>query len=244
MEDRNRHEPMTNGIEKLILFDIDGTLVWTAGAGRSAISQALLDEMGATGPIEGFRFEGKTDPQIVMELMRAAEHPHAESRQHVDAVCARYLELLVSALEERRQQIRLYPGVASLLEELHARDDALVGLLTGNLERGAQLKLGAAGIDVSRFGPGAYGSDAVARSDLPAIAARRAAPLMGRVPHGEEIVILGDTPADMTCGNGVGARAIGVATGWHSREELEAHGAYQVFEDFSDPAPVIEAIYA
>jgi phosphoglycolate phosphatase-like HAD superfamily hydrolase len=235
---------MTNGVEKLVLFDIDGTLVWTAGAGRTAIGQALLEEMGATGPIDGFRFDGKTDPQIVMELMRAADHPQAENEEHVDAVCDRYVGLLVSALEERRQEIKLCPGVSALLEELHGRDDALVGLLTGNLARGAELKLGAAGLDFSRFDLGAYGSDAVARSDLPPIAAERAAPLMGRVPQGEEIVIIGDTPADMTCGNGVGARAIGVTTGWHSREELEAHDAYAVFDDFSDPAPVIDAIYA
>ena len=235
---------MTNGIEKLILFDIDGTLVWTAGAGRMAIGQALLDEMGATGPIEAFRFEGKTDPQIVMELMRAADHPHADSEEHVDAVCDRYVELLVAALEERRQEIKLFPGVATLLDELHARGDGVVGLLTGNLERGAELKLGAAGLDFARFQLGAYGSDAALRSDLPPIAAQRAEPLMGRVPQGEEIVIIGDTPADMTCGNGVGARAIGVTTGWHSREQLEAHDAFAVFDDFSDTPPVIDAIYA
>ncbi len=176
--------------------------------------------------------------------MRAADHPHAESEEHVQAVCDRYVELLVSALEERRQRIKLYPGVAALLANLHDRGDALVGLLTGNLARGAELKLGAAGIDFSRFKVGAFGSDAATRAALPPIAAKRAAPLMGREPHGHEIVIIGDTPADMTCGNGVGARAIGVATGWHSPAELEAHGAYAVFTDFSDPAPVIDAIYA
>ena len=231
-------------LRKLVLFDIDGTLVWTAGAGRSAISQALLAEMGATGPIDGYRFEGKTDPQIVVELMQAAEHPHAESEEHVDAVCRRYLELLEGELEERRREIRLLPGIARLLDELDERDDALVGLLTGNLEGGAVLKLGAAGLDVSRFRLGAYGSDAWARSDLPPIAAQRAAELMGRVPQGEEIVIIGDTPADMTCGNGVGARAIGVATGWHSVAELEEAGGYAVFEDLADTEPVMEAICA
>jgi phosphoglycolate phosphatase-like HAD superfamily hydrolase len=231
-------------LTKLVLFDIDGTLIWTAGAGRSAIGQALLAEMGATGPIDGHRFEGKTDPQIVMELMRLARHPHAESEEHVAAVCSRYLELLAIELEERRREIRLYPGVARLLDSLDDRDDALVGLLTGNLERGASLKLGAAGIDVTRFRVGAFGSDSAHRSELPRIAAERAAPLMGRVPQGEEIVIIGDTPSDITCGNGVGARAIGVATGWHTAEELRAAGAYTVFDNFTDPDPVLDAIYA
>ncbi len=230
-------------MKKLVLFDIDGTLVWTAGAGRSAIGQALMAEMGATGPIDGHRFEGKTDPQIVMELMQLAEHPHAESEEHVAAVCRRYLELLTIELEERQREIRLYPGVAELLDSLDDRDDALVGLLTGNLERGATLKLGAAGIDVSRFRVGAFGSDSAFRSELPPIAAERAAPLMGRVPQGEEIVIIGDTPSDMTCGNGVGARAIGVATGWHTAEELKVAGAFAVFDNFSASQPVIDAIY-
>jgi phosphoglycolate phosphatase-like HAD superfamily hydrolase len=231
-------------MKKLVLFDIDGTLVWTAGAGRSAIGQALLEEMGATGPIDGYRFEGKTDPQIVIELMQLAEHPHAESEEHVQAVCRRYVELLGDALAERRSEIRLFPGVARLLDILDEHNDALVGLLTGNVEDGARLKLGAAGVDLSRFKLGAYGSDHAVRSELPPIAAARAAQLMGRVPHGEEVIIVGDTPADMTCGDGVGARAIGVATGWHSVQELEDSGGYAVFEDFSDPEPVIEAIYA
>ncbi len=79
---------------KLVLFDIDGTLLWSDGAGRGAIRKALLAEMGTTGPIDDFRFDGKTDPQIVRDLMIAAEHPHANSEEHVQAVCDRYVELL------------------------------------------------------------------------------------------------------------------------------------------------------
>jgi len=234
----------TDAFGRLVLFDIDGTLVWTAGAGRTAISHALLQEMGATGPVDVHRFDGKTDPQIVMELMLAAEHPDAESERHIAAVCDRYLELLGHELENRREEIRVYPGVTELLTSLEARSDVLLGLLTGNLARGAAMKLEAAGIAAGRFRVGAFGSDSAVRADLPAIAASRAADVVGRLPSGHEIVIIGDTPADMTCGQGVGARAIGVATGRHSVAELEASGAYAAFETLADTAAVLEAIVA
>ncbi len=230
--------------KRLVLFDLDGTLVWTAGAGRAAISEALLAEMGTAGPIETYRFDGKTDPQIVRELMTAAGHPHATSERHIAAVCDRYLELLQGALEERRAAIHLYPGAAALLADIEARADAVLGLLTGNLADGAALKLRAAGVDPARFRVGAYGSDSPERSALPPIAARRAAPIMGITPRGDQIVIIGDTPADMTCGRGVGARAVGVATGRHAVSELAAAGAFAVFEDFADPQPVLDAIFA
>jgi phosphoglycolate phosphatase len=229
---------------RLVLFDIDGTLVWTAGAGRAAISQALLQEMGATGPIDVHRFDGKTDPQIVVELMTAAAHPHAQSEPHIAAVCDRYLELLGAELEGRRDAIRVYPGVEDLLTSLEARSDTLLGLLTGNLARGAAMKLEAAGIAPERFRVGAYGSDSPLRSALPAIAATRAAPIMGWTPTGHEIVIIGDTPADMTCGQGVGARAVGVATGLHSVAELVATGAHAAFETLADTPAVVDAIVA
>ncbi len=227
----------------LILFDIDGTLVWTAGAGRSAIGEALLAEMGSTGPIDDCRFDGKTDPQIVVELMTAAGHPQARNPTYVEAVCRRYLDLLQREVEQRESGIRVYPGIEDLLRSLEGREDTVVGLLTGNLERGAHIKLSAAGIDPDRFRVGAFGSDSSVRADLPAIAAARAVPLIGRVPEGDEIIIIGDTPADMTCGDGVGARAIGVATGRHSVVELLAAGGHAAFEDLSNTKAVLATIY-
>jgi phosphoglycolate phosphatase len=229
---------------KLVLFDIDGTLLWSDGAGRSAITAALLDEMGATGPIEGFRFDGKTDPQIVHELMLAAEHPHAHSSSHIQAVCHRYVELLQRELAAGRRSPYVYPGVGELLDALEHRPDAVLGLLTGNLVDGARLKLASVGIDFDRFPVGAFGSDAAEREKLPAVAAARAAPLMGEAPRGDKIVIIGDTPADVTCGASVGARPIAVATGHYGVETLRAAGAYAVFEDFSDTDGVLAAIFA
>jgi phosphoglycolate phosphatase-like HAD superfamily hydrolase len=230
-------------IEKLVLFDLDGTILWTNGAGRRAIREALIDEMGTAGPIESYSFAGKTDPQIVRDLLMAAGHPHADSDSHVARVCRRYEELLRSELAAPSRDLRVYVGVEELLAVLTARADTVVGLLTGNLEEGAALKLEAVGIDVKQFRVGAFGSDASDRADLPAIAAERAAPLMGWVPQGDNVVIIGDTPADVTCGRGIQARAIAVATGPYDIDQLAAAGPYALFRDLSNTARVIEAIY-
>ncbi|HXV87074.1 MAG TPA: haloacid dehalogenase-like hydrolase [Gemmatimonadales bacterium] len=231
-------------MRKLVLFDIDGTLLWTDGAGRRAITEALLVEMGTAGPIDGYHFGGKTDPQIVRELMTAAGHPHAESPVHLQAVCARYVGLLARELEAHAEAVRVYEGVPELLDAIEARGDGLLGLLTGNLAAGADLKLRAAGLDPARFRVGAFGSDAADRPDLPPIAVRRAAALFGREAAGQDVVIIGDTPADMTCGRAVGARAIGVATGSYSREQLMEAGGYRAFASLRDVKAVLDAIYA
>jgi phosphoglycolate phosphatase len=230
---------------KLVLFDIDGTLLWTDGAGRRAIHQALLDEMGTAGPIQGFRFDGKTDPQIVRELLAAAAHPDAESEARVAAVCRRYVELLHAELTKPTQSTTVMAGVRELLaalEPVEREGAALVGLLTGNLERGAALKLRSAGLDPARFAVGAYGSDSHRRADLPAVAARRAAERTGRTFTGEAIVILGDTPDDVACGRPIGARSVAVATGFYDVAALRAAGAAHVFPDLSDTAAVLTAL--
>jgi phosphoglycolate phosphatase-like HAD superfamily hydrolase len=230
--------------KKLILFDLDGTLLWSDGAGRAAIHQALVDEMGTEGPFKDFPFAGKTDSAIARELLRSANHPEAENDAHVMWVCDRYVELLERELQSPDRHVRVYVGVHELLELLGARKDAVVGLLTGNVEGGAILKLRAAGIDPGQFLVAVYGSDAFSRDALPPIAVSRAAAVMGCVPRGKEVVIIGDTPADMTCGKGIGARAIGVATGPFEVAELEAAGGFAVFEDFSMPDMVMTAIFA
>ncbi|MFQ5549979.1 MAG: HAD family hydrolase [Gemmatimonadales bacterium] len=233
----------TNGRKKLVLFDIDGTLLWTHGAGRRAIRRALLDELGTTGPIDGFRFDGKTDPQIVHELMDAADHPETGNQRLVDTICDRYADLLAQELHGDSVQVDVLPGVPELLDELEGRSDVLLGLLTGNVERGAALKLRSGGIDPARFKVGAFGSDEADRSRLPEIASNRAELFFGRKPAGDDLVILGDTPADVRCGESIGARAIGVATGSYSRADLERAGAFAVVDDFSNAAEVIDAVF-
>jgi len=234
---------------RLILFDIDGTLLWTNGAGRRAIHRALVDEMGTAGPIDGYRFDGKTDPQIVRELMELAGHPDWQSDERITAVCRRYVELLTAELAKPTQATRIYPGIKELLAALEpyeasATPQALVGLLTGNVESGAALKLRSAGLDPARFAVGAFGSDSHARADLPAIAAQRAAQRTGRQFTGADLVIVGDTPDDVACARPMGARTVGVATGFYSTAALHDAGATHVFENLGDTRAVIQALFS
>ncbi|HEV8303640.1 MAG TPA: HAD family hydrolase [Gemmatimonadales bacterium] len=232
---------------KLILFDIDGTLLWTDGAGRRAIHRALLDETGTAGPIEDYRFDGKTDPQIVRELLTLAGHPAAEADERVAAVCRRYVVFLAAELAKPTQATRVFPGVVELLAALEpheAAGRALVGLLTGNLADGAALKLRSAGLDPARFKVGAFGSDSHRRADLPAVAAERAARHTGRTFAGADVVIVGDTPDDVACGRPIGARAVAVATGFYSAAQLHTAGAAHVFEHLQETPAVLHALLA
>jgi phosphoglycolate phosphatase len=226
----------------LVLFDIDGTILLTAGAGRRAITAALADEVNVTEAFEQVRFDGKTDPQIVAELLEVAGHLGAKDEAFVQELCRRYLALLADELRQPRSATTIMPGIHELLHALEQAPDVVLGLLTGNMQHGAGLKLSAAGIEPARFLVGAYGSDSPHRPDLPAIAARRAVPHFGREPRGREVVIIGDTPADVTCGRGIEARAIGVATGAYSIDSLAEAGAHRAFTDLSDTGRVLEAI--
>jgi phosphoglycolate phosphatase-like HAD superfamily hydrolase len=229
-------------VRKLVLFDIDGTILLSAGAGRRAITAALAAEIGDAGAFQRVRFDGKTDPQIVVELLEAAGHAGPHSAERVQSVCARYVALLEEELATSARTMRLMPGFPAILDRLGAIEGVVLGLLTGNLARGAALKLRAAGVDPARFRVGAFGSDSGHRPDLPAIAAQRAAPLFGRVPGGDEVVIVGDTPADIACGSGIGARAVAVATGSFGVAELEACGPHAVFDNLADVDAAIAAI--
>jgi phosphoglycolate phosphatase-like HAD superfamily hydrolase len=230
------------GYSRLVLFDIDGTLLLTAGAGRRAITEALSHEVDDPAAFSGIRFDGKTDPQIVAEMLAMAGQDESRESDRVRRLCERYVGLLARELERPTARTTLMPGVEPLLDRLERTPGVLLGLLTGNLAEGAALKLRSGGIDPGRFRLGAFGSDAAHRPDLPAIAARRAERWFGRVPSGSEVVIIGDTPADIHCGTDISARAVAVATGGFSVAELAACGPHAVFEDLSDTEQVLEAI--
>jgi phosphoglycolate phosphatase len=225
---------------KLILFDIDGTILWTDGAGRRAMEAALLTHFGTTGPAS-YRYDGKTDIQIVRETMRESGVDEAHIDGSLAAVLDAYLERLDAELSRPGRVLRRFDGVLELLDALEARQDRVLGLLTGNLARGAARKLSAVGVAPERFRLGAYGSDHQHRHELPAIALARAEALGMRV-RGDRVIIVGDTPADLQCGRGIGARAIGVATGRYSVEALAAHQPAAVFPDLTDTAAVLQAI--
>lgn len=238
-----KHDRLDSGVKrKLVLFDIDGTLLQSAGAGRRAIHAALGDDGVDLALAAGIRFDGKTDPQIVTELLEAAGHPAPDDPDRIASVLAKYLAHLERDLVEHGHRSRLMPGVPALLDALEADATVVLGLLTGNVVPGARLKLRAAGLDPERFVVGAYGSDHARRDELPGIAAHRAEPHFGRIPIGAEVVIIGDTPADVRCAEGIGARTVAVATGGYTVAELEEAGAHAVFADFSELGRVVEAI--
>lgn len=228
-------------MRRLVLFDVDGTLVSTQGAGSRAVRRALLHVYGDTGPIDSYDFHGRTDPQIVRELMRQAGLEDAAIDAGIDDVWEIYLAGLARELDSPEADARTLPGVIPLLDALHETGDDLVALLTGNIEPGARLKLSA--VDLwDRFDFGAYGSDHERRDRLPAVAVRRALERTGIEFRGRDIVIIGDTPFDVTCGQALGVWTVAVATGKHSTRELREAGANVVVEDFSDTAAVRAAI--
>lgn len=226
---------------KAILLDLDGTLLWTDGAGRRAIHRALRAVLDIEHPAAGFRFDGRTDPEIVELLAAAAGRDHGPDV--VAAVLQAYVRILDEELSRPGQRTTVYPGVLELLAALERRHDCVLGLLTGNVVEGARLKLRSAGIDAQRFRVGAFGSDHGERSALPAIAQRRVREQLGFEAAGHDVVIMGDTPADVTCGRGIGARAIAVATGSYSVPDLIAAGAFTAFTDFADTAAVVASIF-
>ena len=231
----NGHRPT------IVLFDIDGTLLWSDGAGRRAIQAALTEVFGGTGPSD-HRFDGKTDKQIVRELMTSAGHDRDAIDARMDRAIALYVRELHGALRDPAHPPQRLAGVLELLDALEQRDDVVLGLLTGNVAAGADAKLRAVGIDPARFKVAAFGSDHEDRPELPPIARQRACELLGREIAGERFVVIGDTPADMTCGRGIGARAIGVATGRYGVGELLSHGANAAFPDLSDTTALVAAI--
>jgi phosphoglycolate phosphatase len=225
----------------LVLFDIDGTLLSAGGAGRRAVQTALREVFGSTGP-DDYWFDGKTDRQIVRDLMRADGHEDAVIDARMDAVLLRYLERLRDEVRDPTHPMRVHAGVRELLDALEARDDVVIGLLTGNLEAGAHAKLEAVGLNPSRFVIGAFGSDHESRPQLPALAQHRARERFGVDLPGSAVVVIGDTPADIACGQGIGARAIGVATGRYTAAQLRGSGPCVVFDDLAQTNDVVGAI--
>ena len=228
-------------MQHLVLFDIDGTILHSGGAGRDAMEHALATIFGTAGD-PAMRYDGKTDKQIVRESMRSAGFSDSDVDARLDDVIALYVASLPSKLSAPDRHVGMYPGVVELIDAVGKRADCALGLLTGNVAAGARLKLAAVGLDFDQFRVNAFGSDHEVRAELPAIAHARMLEIFGITLQGRDVVVIGDTPADIACGRTLGARAIAVATGWYSVEDLGSHHPYAVFADLSDTAAVLEAI--
>ena len=228
--------------KRLLLFDVDGTLLSSGPRGKRIFAAALTEVFGTCGDIESFRFEGKLDPMIVSELIEGAGVAPEVVREGLE----RALELNLDALEaefERSGGPTLKPGVVPLLDALEGEGSAVRALLTGNVERGARVKLTAAGL-WHRFTFGVWGSEGARRDDLGPVALARAREVTGREFRGEECVIIGDSRHDVACGLALGARVVAVATGLTRAEDLARAGAHVVLPDLSDLDKAKEALLA
>jgi phosphoglycolate phosphatase-like HAD superfamily hydrolase len=234
---------MSSNGHRLVLFDIDGTLLSAGRAARESVLAALEEVFGWKADPEAPRtgrydFSGKTDPQIVRELVLqevGAERCEAD----LERALAAYLGELRRRLTP--ESIVVKPGVTELLRRLAAEPRAQLGLLTGNLEAGARLKLGPPGFN-PYFAFGAFGSDSADRYQLPPVAVERARFHGGREVSGKAIVIVGDSVHDVACGRPLGVRSVAVATGPTAAERLAAEKPDALLPDFSDVDAAMEAI--
>lgn len=223
----------------LLLWDIDGTLINAQGSGLEALRDAILAAFGIVDTLQAIELAGRTDRWIFRQMLRAFRL--AETEPHFSALETHYLAALPGRLQERG--VRVLPGIAPILTDQERRERVAHGLLTGNLRRGAALKLGHGGL-WPHFPFGAFADDSENRNDLGPFAARRAGEHCGNVFAAERTWVIGDTPHDVACGKAAGFRTLAIATGRHSEAELAAASPDAVFRDLSDTAAFWKAVAA
>jgi phosphoglycolate phosphatase-like HAD superfamily hydrolase len=218
----------------LVLFDIDGTLCLSGGAGARALERALQELMNVNDGLSGIVLDGATDPAIMRAIFAAQQLDFDPTLS--ERVLGRYLELLPDELAAGNGY-RLMPGVAELLTQMSAREIPM-GLCTGNLVAGAQAKLHRGGI-WAPFAPphfgGGFGSDAEARSEIVRVAIARAEAYLGQSLRPDDVLIVGDTPRDVAAALQIGVPCLGVATGRTSDAQLLEAGATYAFPTLDSP---------
>lgn len=221
----------------LFLFDIDGTLIASGGAGEYSMRLAVHDMFGVENGLQGVEIAGRTDHLITRNVFKKFGVEWTAER------AAAFLDLYLAhlAVELPRKDGRLLPGIVELLEALKARPQVALALLTGNLERGAKIKLTHYGL-WSYFEFGAYADDSFDRNRLGPFAQARAHKRHGVAFPPERTFVLGDTPHDIECGRAIGARTVAIATGGHTREQLAVHQPDFLFEDVADVPAVLAAL--
>lgn len=211
---------------RLLLFDVDGTLLTTGGLSRRAFAEAVADIIRREASLDGYLLSGKTDPQIVRDLLVMNGLSHREAEKALPAALGayetRYLEGLATTGAELLEGVRdVVDGLAVSTDEWDPDERIILGLLTGNLKPLVAPKLAAAGIPPASFRIGAYGSDHADRNKLPAIAVARAQELLGAPILPQEVVIVGDTPLDIACAKHFGAVSVAVASGDYTCGQLQ-----------------------
>ena len=221
----------------LLLFDIDGTLIASGGAGEYSMRLAVEDMFGEKDGLGGVEIAGRTDHLITQNIFKKFGVEWTPER------ATAFLDLYLRHLAEElpRKKGRLLPGIVELLDALKARPNVAMALLTGNLERGAEIKLSHYGV-WNYFEFGAYADDHADRNQLGLFAQARAKERHGVEFPPERIFVLGDTPHDITCGRAIGAKTVAIATGGTPREQLAAHQPDFLFDDLSDVAGVLATL--
>lgn len=220
------------------LFDIDGTLIRTGGAGAVALDRALETLTGIREGMSRIRSAGKTDPLIVAEIFETARPGEPLPGETLQAVLDRYVQNLAEELE-RAPEFRVMPGLPQLLETLVEDERAVVGLCTGNVEPGGRVKLRRGGLN-DFFPFGGFATDHPVRAELTKIAVRKACEHAKEEIPAERVFVIGDTPHDISAARAAGVRVIAVATGPHPREELAPHNPDFLVEDMADVAKILE----
>jgi phosphoglycolate phosphatase-like HAD superfamily hydrolase len=204
---------------RLVLFDIDGTLIHTGGAGVKAFAKVFASEFNATDGFERMKFAGRTDLSLVREFF--SFHEISASPENFERFFERYVFWLDHILEDSHKAI--CPGIHEFIRDLQALPQPpLLGLLTGNIRLGAEIKLRACGI-WEPFETGAFADDHEDRDQIAAVAHQRGSRLLNKKLSGDEVLVIGDTPLDIRCARAIGARALAVATGGAELHELKAH---------------------
>jgi phosphoglycolate phosphatase len=224
---------------RLVLFDIDGTLLTDRGASRAAFADALRETYGYDGDLGRYDFSGRTDPQITHMVLRDAGFERDAVEARFDDLWQVYLAGL--ARNATPERVQVMPGIRELVAALHEREDVVLALLTGNIERGARLKLGGASLN-DYFPFGAFGSDSADRTELPPFAVRRASDRLGHHFRGRDVVIIGDSIYDVRCGVPYEATTIAVASGKTPADVLKAENPTFFFENAGDVGAVMDAI--
>lgn len=223
--------------KRLLLFDIDGTLIHSAGAGVQALKHVLVERFKISDDLGDIEIAGMTDSGIVMSILN--KHKIPPTNENVAAFLDSYVHFL--SLELPRRVGKLLPGVLELLEKLKQRPHLVLALLTGNVSRGAQLKLEHYGV-WHFFEFGAFADDHHDRNELGQFARTRAYERHGHEFEANQIDVIGDTPRDIACGKAFGARTIAIATGSWPREKLSAHAPDFLFDDLSNVDEVIKVL--
>jgi phosphoglycolate phosphatase-like HAD superfamily hydrolase len=225
---------------RVLLFDIDGTLLDPAGEGRVCLRRALEDVFGLTGPVDTYDMAGKTDWQIVTDLMSAAgidAKSIEASLPAVFAAYARYVEITAPTFK-----MRALPGVLDLVTQLSADSRFILGLVTGNVRSAVPHKLRAVGLEPGAFTFGAFGSEHHDRNQLPALALYRLEQNMGVPIPTETALVIGDTPHDIACARHTGLRVLCVATGTYPHHALASHNPDYLLDDLADTQGVMEIL--